>query len=593
MCGIAAVYAYRDQAPERAGLERALAHMAQRGPDGDGRWWGSEGRVGLGHRRLAIIDLSAAGAQPMTDGVRTVTFNGEIYNYRALRRDLEAKGHAFRSNSDTEVLLHLYAEEGAAMVRHLRGMFAFALWDAVAQGLLLARDPYGIKPLYVADDGRTVRMASQVKALLAAGDVDTSVEAAGHVGFHLWGYVPEPYTLFRGIRALPAGHTQWIDAEGARAPVPYASLPTALRMAEADPKKSSGDPELALREVLLESVRHHLEADVEIGVFLSSGLDSATLAALATEVGGRIRTVTLGFEEYQGSSDDEVPLAEAVAAHYGTRHSTILVRRSDFEASFDDVLARMDQPTIDGLNSYFISQAAAQDGLKVALSGLGGDELFGGYPSFRDVPRIVRVLSPVPGIAYLGRGFRMVSAPLMRRITSPKYAGVLEYGNSFAGAYLLRRGLFMPWELPSILDVDLVLEGWRTLQPMFALGATTEGMKLDRFRVTALESSWYMRSQLLRDTDWASMAHSLEVRVPLVDWTLLRQAAPLLAAYPRLGKHAMAAAARPELPAAVRNRPKTGFTTPIRAWMAQERLPAGQERGLRGWMRQVHQAYVA
>jgi asparagine synthase (glutamine-hydrolysing) len=529
----------------------------------------------------------------MTNAGQTVTFNGEIYNYRALRRALEDKGHGFRSNSDTEVLLRLYAEYGVGMMQHLRGMFAFALWDEDRQGLLLARDPYGIKPLYVADDGRTLRAASQVKALLAGGGVDTEREAAGHVGFYLWGHVPEPYTLYRGIRALPAGHTMWVDGKGARTLVPFASLREELQKAEQHPLSSVEDAAVILREALVDTVQHHLEADVEVGLFLSSGLDSATLAALATEVGGRVRTITLGFEEYEGMPSDEVPLAEMLAQHYGTRHTTVRIRREDFEAGADDLMARMDQPTLDGLNSYFVSRAAAQEGLKVALSGLGGDELFGGYPSFNEIPRLVRTLQRVPGITAVGRGVRVVSSELIRRFTSPKYAGLLEYGSNFGGAYLLRRGLFMPWELPIVLDPDLARQGWAALQPLSSLEASIEGLTLDRFKVTALESQWYMRNQLLRDADWASMAHSLEVRVPLVDWTLLQRIAPVLGANPGMTKQAMAATARPPLPLAIRQRPKTGFTTPVRTWIAQGHTSIRQERGLRGWTRHVHQAYTA
>ena len=205
---------------------RTREAMHARGPDGAGSWWDQDHRCGLGHRRLSIIDLSAAAAQPMVsgNGELIVVFNGEIYNYRVLRRQLEAEGAQFRSNSDTEVLLHLYARRGAAMVHELRGMFAFAIWDAQKQGLFLARDPYGIKPLYTVDDGRTFRFASQVKALLAGGEVSRDVEPAGLVGFYLFGSVPEPFTLYRDIRALAAGHTQWIDAAGPQQPKPYVKL---------------------------------------------------------------------------------------------------------------------------------------------------------------------------------------------------------------------------------------------------------------------------------------------------------------------------------------------------------------------------------
>ena len=378
MCGIAAAFAYGGSGVDRAGLVQACDQMAPRGPDGSGLWLTPDGRAGLGHRRLSIIDLSEEGAQPMrsASGAHVIVFNGEIYNYQALRDELERDGHRFRSHSDTEVLLHLWATRGEAMLENVRGMFAFAIWDAERQGLFLARDPYGIKPLYIADDGKTIRVASQVKALLAGGGVDTEPDPAGHVGFFLWGHVPEPHTFYRGIRALPPGHSLWVDASGPRSERSFASVPEALaaaeRAAETAPPCSAEEAQERLRGALVDSVRHHLVADVDVGVFLSSGRDSTTLAALASEVGGQLRTVTLGFTEYRGTADDEVPLAERVAAHYGARHDTVWIDRADFHDAFARFLASMDQPTLDGVNSYFVSRAAAQAGLKVALSGLGG-----------------------------------------------------------------------------------------------------------------------------------------------------------------------------------------------------------------------------
>ena len=594
MCGLAAAIAFAGDRSSRDdltdGVARACACMAARGPDGDGLWASDDGRVVLGHRRLAIIDLSDAGAQPMpsTDGRLRIVFNGEIYNYRALRADLERRGHAFQSGSDTEVLLALYREHGDRMTERLRGMYAFALYDAGRDGVLLARDPYGIKPLYVANDGRTLRLASQVQALLAMGGVDTAPDPAGHVGFFLWGHVPEPHTLYRGIRAFPPGHTQWVDAEGARAPRRVADLPDLLRAVVPHPAPSPAAAAEEVRAALLDSVRAHLVADVDVGVFLSAGRDSGVLAALAAEAGGRLRTVTLGFDEFAGTPGDEVPLAETVARHYGADHRTVRIGATEFRTLRGDFLAAMDQPTLDGLNTYLVSRAAAQAGLKVVLSGLGGDELFGGYPSFAELPRLVRTVSAVPGHAALGRGLRAVSAPLLRRIAPPKAAGVIELGGTWGGAYLLRRGLFMPWELPDVLGPDLAREGWDALQPLVRLDATAAGITPDRLRVTALESCHYMRSQLLRDSDWASMAHSLELRVPLVDWALTERLAPLLAAHPEVGKDTMARAGRPMLPAAVLDRPKTGFTTPVRDWLLDDGTASASDRGLRGWARAVY-----
>lgn len=600
MCGIAAVFAYDTSSKQLDGetVTRMCARMTCRGPDGSGTWAGDGDRVTLGHRRLAVIDLSDAGAQPMTDvkGTIAISFNGEIYNYRALRRDLESRGHYFRSSSDTEVLLHLYLDRGVDMMRDLRGMFAFALWDGSRRGMLLARDPFGIKPLYYSDDGKILRAASEVKALLAGGGVDTRSEPAGQVGFFLWGNVPEPFTLFRGIRTLPAGSTLWVDEKGARSINEYTSVTRMLAEGErtaGEAAPASNEVQQRLRNALVDSVRHHLVADVDVGVFLSAGLDSTTLTALASEGTGRLRTVTLGFEEYRGTQQDETPLAEAVARHYGTDHQTVWITRGEFQEELNQILDRMDQPSIDGVNSYFVARAAKQVGLKVALSGLGGDELFGGYPSFREIPRLVSMLRRVPGGPLIGRQIRGLMSPFVGRLTSPKYAGVLEYGGSFGGAYLLRRGLFMPWELGELLDHDLVDAGLSELATLTRLDETVQGLTSDRFRVSAMEASWYMRNQLLRDTDWASMTHSLEVRVPLVDPSLWETVAALLHRDPRLGKRAMALTPIKPLPAAVMERAKTGFHVPTGKWIASAGLTgegtSWRGRGLRDWARYVYQ----
>ena len=605
MCGIAALFAYHTDAPpvtlgELMEINKA---MLRRGPDGGGHWIDDASRVGLAHRRLAIIDLSTDAAQPMViDGVGgdkaryRITYNGEIYNFQALRAELEGQGVVFRTRSDTEVILRLYERDGAAMAAKLRGMFALVIWDALAGKLFLARDPFGIKPLYYADDGRTLRAASQVKALLAGGRAGhAGPNPAGHVGFALFGSVPDPHTLYADIEALPAGATLTVERGGARTETRYFEPAKVLAEGEAAAKDQGPDAPVMstaeLRDLLLDSVRHHFVADVPVGVFLSAGRDSATIAALAAEdQGADLRTFTLGFEEFEGSAYDEVPLAERIARHYGTRHRTERIARLHFDAALPEILHAMDQPSIDGVNTYFVARVAAHGGLKVALSGLGGDELFAGYDSFRQVPRMAGLLGLVPGMGLLGRALRVVAGSMVAAMTSPKYAGVLELGGSYAGAYLLRRGLFMPWELPHIMDPEMARAGWERLQPMMRLDATAAGVSAPRNKVRALEMSWYMLNQLLRDADWAGMAHSLEIRVPLVDPVLLQRLAPALGRAGAPDKAAMAATPMKPLPGAVLARPKTGFFVPVERWTRENaerggRGPGG--RGLRGWATKV------
>lgn len=584
MCGIAGAYAHKGGGVDRIELLRVRDAMQARGPDGSGAWFSADTRVGLAHRRLAILDLSDAGTQPMSRGALTIVFNGEIYNFRELRSELIGLGHVFSSHSDTEVILAMWQQYGPAMLPRLRGMFAFALWDSESQRLFLARDPLGIKPLYWADNDGTFRFASQVKALLHA-PVDKSPEAAGHVGFLLWGSVPEPWTLYRGIQALPAGHWMCIDQRGRSTPFAYVNLVELLgRVHGADMSEEEVLPQIAT--ALRDSVDAHLESDVPVGVFLSAGLDSTMIAALVAERHRPLVTTTLAFDTLRGTPADESQLAATVAGQLGAQHELHWIAREDFVSERARILDSMDQPSIDGVNTWFVARAAARQGLKVALSGLGGDELLASYPSFTDVPRIVARFGTAARIPGLGKAFRIASASLLRRLSSPKYAGLIEYGGSLGDAYLLRRGLYMPWELPSVLDPDMAREGWNRLHTREALAATAAISGPARMAVSALEMSWYMRNQLLRDADWAGMAHSLEIRVPLVDWSLIERAVPLLAAHPMISKSQVARAAAPRLPSALFDRRKTGFSVPVNEWMTGERVRGGM--GMRAWAGHVH-----
>jgi asparagine synthase (glutamine-hydrolysing) len=592
MCGINAIYAYRDAVPpvDRDELIATRECLRSRGPDAGDAWIEPGGRVGLGHRRLAIIDLSPAGAQPMHFGALTIIFNGEIYNYRELRAGLEARGRTFVSHSDTEVLLQLFEEKQERMLGELRGMFALVIWDARKKRMFLARDPYGIKPLYYADDGGTLRAASQVRALAASGRVDRRFDPAGAAGFFLRGTVPEPFTMYRAIRALPAGSYCWIDAGGVGEPVQYFSIAATLRDAvERDGTFTDDERREAVHEAVLESVRYHMVADVPVGAFLSAGIDSTAVVALARETGAAdLQTMTLRFAEYRGRVNDEAPLAAEVARQYGVRHAIQELTLAEFKASLPRIFEAMDQPSVDGLNSYFISKAAHELGLKVALSGTGGDELFGGYTSFRDIPRWMPITSVLARVPHLGDAVHRLNSALARRSrhVSPKMGEIIRYGASWAGAYLVKRGRFLAAELPALLGEEIAREGLARLDPLRLIEqAVTPDPGNGFARVAALESSLYLRNQLLRDMDWASMAHSLEVRVPLVDAHLLRKLAPALVTRKERGKQLLAAAPNPPLPSEVRKRRKTGFTLPIKEWLQQE---GEVEVGKRSWAKKVY-----
>jgi asparagine synthase (glutamine-hydrolysing) len=583
MCGINGIYAYfhGGTPPSHSELTATRDSMFARGPDGSGAWSSADGACLLGHRRLAIIDLDERALQPMQtpDGKLSIVFNGEIYNFKALRAQEEALGTTFRTQSDTEVLLWLYRRHGRDFVKQLRGMFAFAIFDAEKGGVLLARDHFGIKPLYYADDGKTIRFASQVKALLAGGAIDRRADEAGLVGFFLLGSVPEPFTWVRGISALPAGHSLWVGRQGAETPRPWYSLSRTLT--DAAEKPFAGDITELIRSAVTDSLYAHLVADVEVGLFLSAGIDSGSvLAHLASGAGSMPRTITLGFSEFAGGPDDEAQLAAQLAAQFKASHQTRYVDEGEFAGDLHAILGAMDQPSIDGVNTWFVSKAAKEAGLKVALSGLGADEILGGYPSFTDVPRWHRRfggLAQVPGAgALFEKAARLLAG--RRAAVQPKMPGMIRHAGSWHGAWLLKRGLFLPERLDEVLDPQTVKRGLERLSYESLIGQTlTPQPKNDVAIVASLESQLYMRNQLLRDSDWAGMAHSLEIRVPFVDVDLIEALAPAL---PRFGggagKAALAGSPVTPLPDEIAHRAKSGFGVPTGRWM--EQLVASDER---------------
>jgi asparagine synthase (glutamine-hydrolysing) len=579
MCGIAGVYPNEKAPPERVqrAVEAMCERMILRGPDAHGTLRLGPGAPVFGHRRLSIIDLDQRSNQPMTiaDGRYAIVFNGEIYNFRELRRGLLERGEVLDTQGDTEVLLASYRCHGRAMLAQLRGMFAFAIWDAAERTLLLARDPHGIKPLYYVESPAGFAFASQVKALLASGLVSADPSPAGLAGFYLWGSVPEPWSIQRGVLALPAGH--WLEVRDGVAGSPRAwhDIRRHFR-APAEPLQPEALAE-QVRRAVVDSVRAHRVADVPVSVFLSGGVDSGAIAGVMAAEGAEVEGITIGCREFEGRAHDEVPGARAIARRYGIAHHVRWVAQAEFEADLPRIFDAMDQPSIDGINTWFASKAAAERGYSVVLSGVGGDELLQGYSSFERVARAARIgrhLRWLPGARpLLGALGALGAAPLRK----PKLAAIGAGLASLEGVYQLERGLFFPAELPALMGAAAARDGLEALGDFRASGA---GRARDEWSAVALlETTRYLKNQLLRDSDWASMAHSIELRAPLVDARLLAQLGPHLARFQQgRGKRWLARCPEPALDAAIVARQKTGFGLPMAAWLSALSATSGFER---------------
>lgn len=584
MCGIAGLLPKRDamsSADAVAAVARMTDQMRLRGPDAAGEW--NDGVAFLGHRRLSIIDLDPRANQPFVSacGRYHAVFNGEIYNYAELRAGLLASGATLRTSSDTEVMVELIARRGVSGLALLRGMYAIAVWDSLERRLLLARDPYGIKPLYVAETPSGVAFASQVKALLRSGLLHGDTDPDSRLWFWLTGSVPEPRTWFKGVTALPPGSYAWVSERGVAPPFVYWDIADDYRCAAAV-RGRAVDARGRFRAAVSRSVEAHLVSDVPVAVLLSGGIDSGVIAALAVEHSGAraVSGITIAFDEFAGTPRDESPDSAVMARHLGIAHHVRHVSQREFEGFLPRVLEAMDQPSIDGINTWLATMAAAEQGLKVVLSGVGGDELLQGYAHFHSLPRLAAGwsrLSRIPGAMALASG----AASLLEYGTgNSRWGHAPQLMRSLSGAWLLRRGLLSPesaarksghasrWDAAAVDGLAR------------AVADSAGGVEgFERASLSLIESRTYLRNQLLRDSDWASMSHSVELRTPLVDAWLLREIAPLLGSLrDGHGKAMLCRTPARPIPAAIASRAKTGFGLPVGTWFGRGSDSAGMQQ---------------
>ena len=584
MCGIAGQFG----TCELDFAHHALRLLGHRGPDSNGVWQGE--KTTLIHTRLAIIDTGSGGNQPMvlqgleeTDaisaplvesvspdegkfakttrlhhGARVLVFNGEIYNYRELRGELEKSGETFSTDSDTEVLLRLLIREGIEALPKLAGMFAFAYWDEETKIGLLARDPLGIKPLYYRSTGGGMSFASESKVLFQSDD---PLDSTALRDFLLWGSMCKPATLSSKVRELKAGHyLQWKGGEFLMkrwaAEVLDSRMETGLRRFSSYPSYPSYPETVSrVREALEETVRRHLVSDVPVGIFLSGGIDSTVLLALTRRLLGpeaEIRTFSIGFKD---PHYDESHAAARSAAHFGAVHTEWMITSEEAVNELAPYLNAMDQPTIDGFNTWCVSSLARRSGIKVVLSGLGADELFGGYTSFQRIPFLKRLYRMTRLLRWLA------SFPLQYNVRFKRLAEFLNGDGKWLEVYHAQRGIF------TVKEADLLAEQLSGSTPVPMNWKTPVPLTDVRDVVSFLEITRYMRNQLLRDSDVFSMAHGLELRVPFVDARLIKTMETIPAKERLASGKKLLIDAIPEIPEWILNKPKKGFVFPFNEWV--------------------------
>lgn len=561
MCGIAGLYGFNDR--EASNIVRAMIDsMRHRGPDDEGIWGEGGNGICMGSCRLAILDLSPAAHMPMSskDGKFCITYNGEIYNFHEIRGELSKKNHNFISNSDTEVILHAYMEWGVECLEKFRGMFAFAIWDGVRNSLFLARDRFGIKNIYWTMTSRGLLFASELKAILASGMVPRKINIQAMWDYLSIGAVPQGKTMVEGIKTLLPGHAMLIEKEKIDIWRYWDLDEIAKKLDVPDDLVVATE---MLRGLLEEAIKQHMIADVKVGAFLSGGIDSSTIVALMSKyVKYPLHTYSIGFEE-EDNGLNELLFAERVAKQYGTIHNQYILRGEEVASQLECIFSAIDQPSIDGINTYFVSRAASSD-VKVVLSGLGGDELFAGYPHFKRF-LIADKYAPF-GNRWLAHLSNILPEWFPGRVRLP----LGFYGGNLINRHASIRILFSEEEKKEIIRGEINNEE-ANLRPITDFYSPLVGRGKDvAEEVSYVEANGYMTNMLLRDSDVMSMVHSLELRVPFLDHKLAEFAYALPAVFKTgngVDKLILKDSVRDILPPEIIYRKKAGFDLPIRRWL--------------------------
>lgn len=593
MCGISGIFNFsNNRIDNKEIIKKILIIQNERGPENKDLWESECKKITLGHNRLSIIDLSKNANQPFVteDKNYIITFNGEIYNYKELKDELIKKNIFFKTNSDTEVILQSYKHWGLDFIKYLRGMYAFAIYDKIKKKLILVRDPFGIKPLYYINQNRVFYFASQIKALLSIKDIPFSISKAGTCSYYMWGHIQEPFTLYNEIKSLEKGTIKVIDIEGKENNSNYASIKETILNSNYGKFNNESDAINYVKHALDQSVNYHNVSDVPITLLLSSGVDSNVLLASAAEQNKKnLDTLTLDFE-FKGSKN-ESKIAIKSSKMNNIDHKIKKYANKEIEKLINVFFKQMDSPTSDGLNNFLIANEVKKNNKKIMISGVGADEIFFGYPSFKRIPNIFNLFKFFPKIN-LKQG--NIALKILNNLNiNPKYLGLFKYNNSFEKIFFLQRCTFMPEELKFLLDEKTLNEGLEELNIFENLEQDVKDFESNELLIMYLEIEYYLCSRLLRDGDWSSMSHSVEMRTPYVDWFFFKSLLSVIKSNIKINKKILLDIYSKRLPHELYNRKKTGFEIPHSKYFKLVSEKRGQfSKAIKNWSMLSIDSYV-
>jgi len=569
MCGISGIYNYLDKkVNSRSIIQKIIEIQNLRGPDDKGIWESECKKICFGHNRLSIIDLTKDASQPFIsiDNNFVITFNGEIYNFKEIKEELLKKNIKFKSNSDTEVIIESYKYWGLEFYKKLRGMFAFALWDINNKKLILARDPFGIKPLYYSIKNNIYYFASQIRSLLSINDISSNKNNSSIVDFYLWGSIQEPRTLYKDIKSLEKGSCLIIDENGVEKKSYFANIKEEIINSSSLNFKNKNESIEYLSEIFNETIKYHQVSDVPVTFLLSSGIDSSSILA-SIKNKDNCSALTLDLDTKDVIMDEKL-LATETAKISNIPHKIIKLTDEEILQNIETFYKNMDSPTNDGLNNFLISKVAKMNGSKVIISGIGGDEFFYGYPSFKNINLANNLLKLVPNFKMIDNFSKKSFYNFLKtRKLNTKYSGVYDYGRNISKGFLLQRSLFLPHEIEDLLSPNIFKAAWDELNIIDNLNNDIENFKEKKLSIMYLEIKYYLTSKLLKDSDWTSMSNSVEMRTPFIDWEFFKKLIPFLKSNIDINKKLLLDCVKDKVPKELYKRKKTGFGIPHKNYL--------------------------